>query len=145
MIYSQMILALAKTVGVPGTLLLAICTHESGGVNRVVANDGPSSTFGICQVKYETAKMLGFKGRDKELLLPKVNVEYAAKYLKYQLNRYYGNWCKATAAYNSGTYNPSTKMIGKPRNLKYLKSVALFLSDKEKNNLACGQRKVASE
>lgn len=141
----SVILAAAKTIGVPGSLLLAICASETRLTHVIAFNDGTTDTYGMCQVKHETAQMLGFKGTSKELMKAEVNARYAAKYLKYQLNRYDNNWCKATAAYNSGTYNPSTKVLGKPRNLRYINRVELFLNDKDKKYLECGSRKVASE
>ena len=123
----QLILSIAKTVGVPGYLLLAICTTESRLINVMTPNDGGSATLGICQIKVGTAHMFGFKGEPKDLMVPKTNIRYAAKYLKYQLERYDNDLCKAIAAYNSGSYNPSTKVIGRPRNLKYIKRVAINL------------------
>lgn len=139
--YSAIILAIAKTVGVPGHLLLAICTHESNLINVLVPHDMGSPSYGLCQVKENTAKMLGFKDSAKELMNPETNVKYAAMYLKMQLERYDGDWCMATAAYNAGTYNPS-EIPGKPRNLKYIKQVILHLDEKHKDFLICGPRKV---
>lgn len=141
MTISTIILAAAKAVGVPGALLLAICTHESNLENVIVADDGGSPSIGVCQMKQATAESMGFVGTQTDLLKPKTNAKYAAKYLKKQLDRYDGDWCKATAAYNSGTYNPSKKAPGKPRNLKYIKSVVLKLDDKHKDYLICGERK----
>lgn len=160
----SIILLVAKTVGVPGVLLLAICTNESGLNNLTILHDGGSPSVGICQVKKETAELMGYKGisygklrptknrmypgameavgRAKGLMNPKTNAEFAAKYLKYQLERYDNNWCKATAAFNAGTYNPSKKSPGKPRNYKYVKQVTLFLDDDHKDYLVCGARKV---
>lgn len=141
MTITAIILAAAKSVGVPGALFLAICTHESNLQSVVVADDGGSPSIGVCQIKEATAQNLGFKGTVQDLLKPKVNAKYAAKYLKKQLDRYDGDWCKATAAYNSGTYNPSKRAPGKPRNLKYVKNVILKLDDEHKDYLICGERK----
>lgn len=143
--YSAIILGIAKSIGVPGSLLLAICTHESKLVNIIAPNDNGSPSYGLCQIKEDTAKMLGFNEKPKRLMDPKVNVKYAALYLKMQLSRYDGDWCMATAAYNAGTYNPSMKVPGKPRNLQYVKGVVLHLDDKHKDFLICGARKVATE
>lgn len=140
--FSTLILSIAKSIGVPGVLLLAICTHESGLKNVKVADDNGSPSYGVCQIKAETAEMLGFTGKGDELMVVKKNVKYAAMYLKYQLERYDGNWCQATAAYNAGTYNPSNKVPGKPRNLKYVKRIKLLLGNNHKDFLICGARKV---
>lgn len=135
--YVSIILLAAKKAGVNGSLLLAICTHESGLNNVLVPHDGGSPTYGICQIKYDTAKMIGFTGQAKELMVPATNAKWAAEYLKFQKNRYDGDWMKSTAAYNSGTYNPSLKMIGCPRNLQYIRYVQKKLDDSLKSKLEC--------
>ena len=64
--------------------------------------DGKTNSYGVCQIKYETAQQLGFKGTAKQLMEPKNNIKYAAKYLARQLHRYNGNVNKAVIAYNRG-------------------------------------------
>lgn len=165
MTFSAIILAAAKSIGVPGALLLAICTHESNLTNVMVPQDNGSPSYGLCQIKEETANQLGFEGKPTGpmqesdaipgtmapsgmpvgLMLPKVNAKYAAKYLKMQLDRYEGDWCKATAAYNAGKYNPSKVLPGKPRNLMYIKRVVLHLDERHKDFLICGPRKLDNE
>lgn len=120
----SIILSAAKAAHVSGALLLAICTHESGLKNVWVPHDGGSPSIGICQIKYGTAKQLGFKGVAKDLMKPEVNAEYAAKYLAYQESRYGAdNWCILAAAYNAGSFNESTKQPGHPRNMKYIRHI----------------------
>lgn len=126
--YSAIIMAAAKIVGVPGHLLLAICTHESNLINILVPHDNGSPSYGLCQIKANTAKMLGFHGLPIGLMDPQINAKYAALYLKMQLNRYDGDWIKATSAYNSGTYIESKKYSGIPINFKYLNKIKKFLS-----------------
>lgn len=133
----QLILSMSKVIGVPGYLLLAICTHESGLNNTLIPHDGGSPTYGVCQVKFNTAKMLGFSGKPKQLMNPLINIKFAAKYLKRQINRYDGNLCKATAAYNAGRYNPSSLFPGKPKNFRYVKSVTLLIDNNYKESLLC--------
>jgi soluble lytic murein transglycosylase-like protein len=145
MVYSTLILSIAKSIGVPGALLLAICTHESGLTNVIAPHDHGSPSYGLCQVKEDTAKTLGYRGDGKGLMNPQTNVEYAAKYLKMQLDRYEGDWCRATAAYNAGSFNESTKSPGKPRNFKYIRRVVLHLDREHKDLLICGPRKVEIE
>lgn len=123
MTYDIIVLAAAKAAKVSGSLLLAICMHETGLKNVIVHQDGGSPTFGICQVKAETARMLGYEGKPEGLLNPEINAKYAALYLKKQLIRYDNDHKKAIAAYNAGRYNESIKYPGKPRNLKYLNKV----------------------
>src|ERR1035437_10070172 len=91
MTYSTIILLAAKKVSISGSLLLAICTHETGLQNIAWMNDVNSPSYGICQVKESTARQLGFKGMAEDLMNPKENARYAALYLKYQINRYQGN------------------------------------------------------
>lgn len=137
MSYVSIILLAAKKAGVSGSLLLAICTHESGLNNVLVPHDGGSPTYGICQVKYDTAKMMGFTGTAEDLMVPKINAKWAATYLKFQKDRYDGDWMKSTAAYNSGTYNESKKVPGCPRNLAYVKFVQKKLEEDLKPKLEC--------
>lgn len=117
----SIILSAAKAAKVSGALLLAICSHESGLRNVWVPHDGGSPSIGICQIKYETAKQMGFRGQAKELLNPEINAQYAAEYLAYQEGRYgTENWCVLAAAYNAGSFNESKIKPGHPRNLKYV-------------------------
>lgn len=68
-----------------------------------------------------TARTLGFKGTSKQLMVPRVNVYYAGKYLHRQLRRYSGSIPKAVASYNTGTYYSDKK--GLPVNQKYVLNV----------------------
>ena len=105
MTYSAIILAAAKAVKVSGALLLAICTQESNLTNAMVLHDGGSPSYGVCQLKYETAKMVGFKGRKQDLMDVKTNATFAAKYLAYQQTRYGNDWVKIASSYNAGSYS----------------------------------------
>lgn len=87
----------------PPKLLQSVCWIESKHkITAVHKDDGGEDSVGICQLHYSTAKWLGFKGSEKELYDPKINIRYAAKYLKYNLKRYKGNLHKAITAYNRG-------------------------------------------
>lgn len=135
--YATIILMVAKKVSVSGSLLLAICSHESNLKNVMVPHDGGSPTYGICQVKLGTAEMMGYKGDAKGLMDPETNALYAATYLKYQKDRYASDWCMAVAAYNAGTYNESKIVPGKPRNLKYVRKVQTKLEEDLQHRLSC--------
>lgn len=128
MAYSQIILAMAKKIGISGHLLLAICIHETGLQNVVVPNDHGTPTYGVCQIKSGTARDLGYEGEDKGLMDPQTNVKYAAMYLKKQLKRYQGNVNKAISAYNAGSFKESSIYPGVPRNLRYLNGVLDILA-----------------
>ena len=69
--YVQTILHAAKVAKTSGLILLAICTHETKLNNIIVKNDGGTPSYGICMVKYNTAKMLGYQGTPKGLMNPK--------------------------------------------------------------------------
>lgn len=112
----------SASIGLPEGLVAAVCKVESGyDVRAVNADDGGSPSVGVCQVKPETARFLGFRGTDKELLRPSVNIEYAARYLRYQLNRYHGDVHKAVSAYNMGTYAVDDR--GRTVNRRYVRKV----------------------
>jgi hypothetical protein len=141
------ILNAAKTVKVSGVLLVAICSHESGGFKHNFAPmDHGSPSFGSCQIKFETAKMVGFTGLPIELMDPKVNSLYAAKYLRFQ-QTIYGeeDWTALAAAYNAGSYLESTKKIGCPMNMGYVKLVQNQLPNEFKHKLDCGNKELANE
>ena len=127
--FSTIILAAAKAVGVPGALLLAICTHESGLRNVEAPHDHGSPSYGLCQVKEDTAKILGYTGDGHGLMNPETTAKYASLYLKYQLDRYQGDWLMATSAYNAGSYSESTRHPGYPKNIKYINKIRKLLPE----------------
>jgi hypothetical protein len=134
--FTQILISAAKSVKISSVVLVAICTHETGLNNVVVPYDGGSASIGICQVKYETAQMLGYDGKPSGLMNPKINARYAALYLKYQYERYQ-NWCMAVAAFNAGRFNESRKEPGHPRNIKYVLEVRKKLNKHFQNLVRC--------
>lgn len=88
----------------PPGLLESLCfiesRHEVFAIHR---DDGGSDSLGICQIKIETARWLGFKGDSQQLMDPKTNIYYSAKYLARNLKRYNGNIEKSVIAYNRGS------------------------------------------
>ena len=119
----------AKTNGIHVGLLRAVCEIESKHNLKVKKVwDGGSYSYGICQVKLGTARLMGFKGKEQQLIDPKTNINYAGKYLAYQLKRYKGDYKKAIVSYNRGSYN-------KDEVIPYSGKVALaFLTDTLKGN-----------
>lgn len=109
----------ADKVEISRKWLLAVCWQESSfrtaGVSKL---DGHTKSYGICQVKYETAQFMDKVFKHK-VLVTKANLEdtyvnafYAAKYLKYQLKRYKGDWKLAADAYNKGNaVSKNTKYV----------------------------------
>lgn len=117
-----------QVVALPQGLLSAVCFVETRHKNvLVVENDGPSASYGVCQIKAATAKALGFTGTLKDLQDPEVNIYYAGLYLRKQLTRYDGDVVKAVAAYNAGTHRVNEK--GLTKNRKYVGKVLAAWKD----------------
>jgi soluble lytic murein transglycosylase-like protein len=95
-------------------LLSAICWVESGHkVDAINLHDNGSPSLGMCQVKYETARWLGYRGSPRKLWLdPMTNTYYASLYLRWQLRRYRGDAVRAVASYNAGSANGEIKNMG---------------------------------
>lgn len=107
-------LSATQTFSLPPGLLSALCYVESHHkVSAVHHDDGNGDSLGVCQVKLNTAKMLGFRGTYSQLMKPETNIEYAAKYLRKQLLRYDENSPHAIAAYNSGSFRSGTKSFAR--------------------------------
>lgn len=108
----------------PPNLLSSLCWVESKhNVYAHHVNDGGSDSFGICQIKYNTAKHMGFKGTKQQLMEPINNINYAAAYLSYQLVRYNNNPKKAVIAYNRGHAKKLTKTNYQVRVFKHWRSI----------------------
>lgn len=111
--WDKKLVSIANKEGVPAPLLAAICFTESAHRPHATnLDDNGSSSIGLCQVKYATAQMLGYTGTVEGLYDGKVNAKWAARYIKYQLDRYPGEWNDAVAAYNAGSVrkcNPEKK------------------------------------
>lgn len=120
--------------GLPPGLLGAVCWVESNHRPEVVHHDdGPEDSVGVCQLHPSTARFMGFKDQVaarllrqaeeepdakrsgqliqqayrhelNQLLKPEINIEYAARYLAYQLKRY-GDVPRAVTSFNQGYAN----------------------------------------
>ncbi len=116
------ILSVTQSLGLPPGLLSAMSYVESRhNVKAINHRDGYGDSLGACQIKYSTARMIGYQGNADRLLDPRVNAYWAALYLKHQLERYDGDVVRAISAYNSGTYR--LDKTGKPVNLDYVRKV----------------------
>ncbi len=122
----------AKKSGVPAHLLLAVCWIESHYKTHLSeAPDGKTPSYGICQVKLETAQYMDFfykhkyRATPQKLRDPYINALYASKYIQYQLKRYDNDWKKAVAAYNQGSF------YDRAPNSKYVKKVELAFEERE--------------
>lgn len=103
---------------VPASLIRSICFVESSyRPNAVNLGDGGpgNHSIGVCQVSYQTALQMGMApvpactSESKTVLArcplmdPTVNIDYAAKYLAFQMKRYGDNLDCVISAYNAGT------------------------------------------
>lgn len=124
---TEMFIIIAKSINISPMLLMAVCSVESNHTNVINVKDGNSASYGICQVKYSTAKMLDKNITITDLMKPEVNIRISAMYLKKQLNRYN---CvdSAIAAYNAGRvkYNKRGDLV----NRRYVSKVKLHLKTK---------------
>jgi soluble lytic murein transglycosylase-like protein len=99
-------------LNLPAKLLPALCYVESKhNVAAIHHDDGATDSLGICQIKLETAKWLGFKGTKQQLMNPKINIYYAGLYLQRNIKRYNGNVIKAIIAYNRGNAKNLTTTV----------------------------------
>jgi soluble lytic murein transglycosylase-like protein len=143
----------AKMVGISPQLLIAICMAETNLKHVHTPNDGPTASYGVCQVKLETAHFMGRVYRKPHLLTftskdmtdVQKNIKVAALYIKYQIDRYDGDLCKAVAAYNAGSFKESAKYPGKPVNWRYVKKVQDRIDNNRalENSLECGEQENA--
>lgn len=95
----------------PPNLLKALCFVESR--NSLKLNykfDVYSNSYGMCQIKIEAAKDVGFKHHERLLAQPDINIRIAAKYLKMQIDRYGGDIRKGITAYNRGSVKRNTNL-----------------------------------
>lgn len=99
----------ADKAEVPRELVLAVCWGESSFRNKLVTHmDGETPSYGVCQVKLETARFMDKIYHHKVKATPKmldkvgINAFYAACYLRYQLAKYNQDWKLAVDAYNKG-------------------------------------------
>ena len=116
-------LAVSLKFSLPPKLLESLCYVESKHtISSISIADGKSDSYGICQVKLETAQFLGFKGSFKDLLKPEVNIFYAGKYLNYQRMKYY-DITKALVAYNRGNSLNKTRSEYSDKVLKRWKEI----------------------
>lgn len=114
-------LTASQANNLPPGLLSALCFVESSHRSHVInQKDGLSDSMGLCQIKSVAAKHVGFKGSKQDLMEPSINAIYAAKYLRYQIDRYDGDILKGISAYNMGRYK---ELNGNAANLSYVQKV----------------------
>jgi len=98
--YDQMIAREAKIHGVTETFVHRIVMRESRYNPRLVHNH----CFGLLQIKYATARGMGYRGDARGLLDPEVNLMYAVPYLANAYRLADGNEERAAALFRVGYY-----------------------------------------
>lgn len=144
--YDAEVLTIADKHGLDPTLVKAMTLVESGGKAhayryepgfwlRYMAGkpeyDGAnpervSSSYGLMQVMYTTAKQHGFSGSPEELFSPLVSLEYGCRHLRWLLDRCKGDVDMALAQYNGGEYGNTSRPF---RNTQYVVKVQQALAN----------------
>lgn len=91
----------AAANGLPESLVHRVVTRESG-YNPSARNR--SGALGLMQIKYATARGVGYSGSASGLLDAETNLTYAVKYLAGAYQAAGGNANRAVALYQSGYY-----------------------------------------
>lgn len=86
---------------VPVELAYAVAKIESNYRTHVT---GPHGSIGMMQIKYTTARGLGYRGTRGQLYHPEPNVKFAMKYLSGAFRRAKGDICRTVFQYNAGYY-----------------------------------------
>jgi soluble lytic murein transglycosylase-like protein len=98
--YDEMIAWQAKVHGVPEAFIHRTVMRESRYNPRIVHKH----CIGLMQIKYATAREMGYRGEARGLLDPQVNLTYAVPYLANAYRLADGNEDRATALFSSGYY-----------------------------------------
>ncbi len=98
--YDQMIAREAKIHGVPEAFVHRIVMRESRYHPGLVHNH----CFGLMQLKYATARGMGYKGDARGLLDAQTNLTYGVPYLANAYRLADGNEDRAAALFSSGYY-----------------------------------------
>ena len=99
--YDQMIAREAKIHDVPETFVHRIMMRESRYDPRLVHNH----CFGLMQIKYATARGMGYRGDGRGLLDASINLTYAVPYLANAYRLADGNEDRAVALFRGGYYD----------------------------------------
>lgn len=93
----------SKQFSLDPALVFAIIRQESDfDANSLLYEPALSDySLGLMQVLYNTAKDMGFKGTQGELIQPAINIYYGCRYLKSRLDKYGLNG--GIVSYNSGS------------------------------------------
>ena len=99
-----MVTAAAQKHGVPLALAHAVVRVESNYKPHLI---GRGATYGLMQIKYPTARGLGFDGKPNDLFDPRTNLEWGMRYLAGARKIAKGNLCGTILRYQGGHYSQS--------------------------------------
>ncbi len=86
--------------GIPAQLVHRVVQRESGYHPHLIHR----RFYGLMQISYQTARSMGYSGKPKGLLDPKVNLTYAVPYLANAYKVAGGNETRAVRLYAAGYY-----------------------------------------
>jgi soluble lytic murein transglycosylase-like protein len=98
--FDELIAKHAKAYGLPESFVHRTVKRESGYNPRLVHHQ----CYGLMQIKYATARGMGYRGDPRGLLDPETNLTYAVPYLANAFKLARGNEQRATALFRSGYY-----------------------------------------
>jgi soluble lytic murein transglycosylase-like protein len=99
--YDEMIAREAKIHGIPEAFVHRIVMRESRYHPRLVHNH----CFGLMQIKYATARGMGYRGDARGLLDASINLTHAVPYLANAYRLADGNEDRAMALFRGGYYD----------------------------------------
>jgi soluble lytic murein transglycosylase-like protein len=94
----EMVRAAAISHDIQPSIALGLVDVES----NFKPNASSEGNYGLMQIRYGTAKAMGFRGNLKDLLKPENNLEYGMRYLQYCYAKH-GNYTLALGCYNGST------------------------------------------
>jgi transglycosylase-like protein with SLT domain len=100
--YASLIAHHASANGVPVDLAQAVVRHESNFNAHVT---GKAGEVGLMQIKFSTARGIGFRGTRKQLYDPATNIAWGMKYLGQARKLAGGSECGMLSRYNGGLGN----------------------------------------
>lgn len=90
----------------PTALVLAIIEVESQGIADAIAHNEKDSarggSYGLMQMSYNTAVLMGYHGSPSGLCNPAVNIQLGTRYLADLLTQTHDNIAAAISGYNGG-------------------------------------------
>ena len=110
----------------PTALVMGIIAQESGfnSFAKRYEEKLNTSSYGLTQILYTTAKDMGFTGDEDSLFDDNVNLKFGLKYLKKQYDKYNQNLFDTISAYNLGTIKKLNS--GKYANQQYVNQVISY-------------------